>query len=357
MARRPRRSSAAGRCRSSIYGVASIIFFLIVFFNTKERVVPPKAQKTSVLKGGKDLGDLVTNGPWLILVATTITFILFVALRGNMTAHYFKYYVGSQTVTLPAVLSFLPKSAIGTQVWGWESLVSVFNTSNQILSLARGRHAGAVRGADRGPQDGVHGPLRDRDRSTASFYVLKPDQLPLIFGINLLGSITGGPIIALLMTMYADTADYGEWRKGRRATGLIFSASIFSQKQGWAIGAWVALALMNSVGFVANTAQTASSLHGLVLLMSLLPAGIGVVSMVILMFYPLHERKMARSRSSLRSVAQPTGPNRPSRPRIFCAGRPRCRSKGPRRPRRGARPMRRHNARRGLRWRPSARRA
>jgi GPH family glycoside/pentoside/hexuronide:cation symporter len=55
----------------------------------------------------------------------------------------------------------------------------------------------------------------------------------------------------------------------------------------------VALALMNSVGFIANTAQTASSLHGLVLLMSLLPAGIGVLSMVILMFYPLHERKMA----------------------------------------------------------------
>src|SRR5271157_751772 len=95
------------------------------------------------------------------------------------------------------------------------------------------------------------------------------------------------------MTMYADAADYGEWRKQRRATGLIFSASIFSQKQGWAIGAWVALALMNSVGFVANTAQTPGSLHGLVLLMSILPAAIGLVSMVALMFYPLHERKMA----------------------------------------------------------------
>ena len=63
--------------------------------------------------------------------------------------------------------------------------------------------------------------------STASFYVLKPDQLLLIYGINALGSITGGPLSALLWAMYADTADYAEWKTGRRATGLIFSASIF----------------------------------------------------------------------------------------------------------------------------------
>jgi GPH family glycoside/pentoside/hexuronide:cation symporter len=128
---------------------------------------------------------------------------------------------------------------------------------------------------------------------TASFYLLKPDQLLLMFTMNCIGSITGGPLIALMMSMYADTADYGEYVKHRRATGLIFSASIFSQKQGWAVGAWVALALMNSVGFVANTAQTPRSLHGLVLLMSVLPAALGIVSLIILAFYPLNEGRMS----------------------------------------------------------------
>ena len=136
--------------------------------------------------------------------------------------------------------------------------------------------------------------------STASFYFLRPDQLPLIFGINLLGSITGGPLIALLWAMYADTADYAEWKRGRRATGLIFSASIFSQKQGWAIGAWVALALMQNVGFVANTVQTPSSLHGLVLLMSVIPASLGVLSIVIVLFYPLNEARMSQIASDLK---------------------------------------------------------
>jgi GPH family glycoside/pentoside/hexuronide:cation symporter len=136
--------------------------------------------------------------------------------------------------------------------------------------------------------------------STASFYVLKPEQVGLIFAINLLGSVTGGPLSALLWAMYADTADYAEWKKGRRATGLIFSASIFSQKQGWAIGAWVALALMQSVGFVANTTQTADSLHGLVLLMSVIPAAIGILSIVLVLFYPLNERRMSQIASDLK---------------------------------------------------------
>ena len=30
-----------------IYGVAAVAFFLIVFFNTRERVVPPKAPRTT----------------------------------------------------------------------------------------------------------------------------------------------------------------------------------------------------------------------------------------------------------------------------------------------------------------------
>jgi GPH family glycoside/pentoside/hexuronide:cation symporter len=211
-----------------IYGIASVIFFLIVFFNTKERVLPPKAQKTTF---GKDLGDLVSNGPWVVLLVSTITFILFVALRGNVTAHYFKYYVGSQTLTLP---SFLPKAMAGTQVWGWESLVSMFNTSNQVLSLLGVMLVPFV------------ARILGRKRafivlfviaiaSTASFYVLRPDQMLLIFGINAIGSLTGGPLSALLWAMFADTADFAEWKTGRRATGLIFSASIFATKQGWGI--------------------------------------------------------------------------------------------------------------------------
>ena len=270
-----------------IIGIAAVISFLIVFFNTKERVLPPKAQKTSVLK---DLGDLVTNRPWWILLATTIAFIFFCALKGSVEAHYFKYYVGTQTLTLP---SWLPKIG-GTQTWGWESLVSAFKASNQALSLVGALLVPFV--VKRiGSKPTFVLLFVTAILATGSFYVLQPDQLGLIFGINALGSITGGPLSALMAAMYADTADYAEWKTGRRATGLVFSASIFAQKFGWGWGSGLSLVLLNTVGFVANQAQSPETLHGLLKLMSIYPAICGVLAILILViFYPLNEAKMGQ---------------------------------------------------------------
>lgn len=272
-----------------IIGVAAIIFFLLTFFNTRERVSPPKAQKTSV---ARDLGDLFTNGPWLILLVTTLTFILFVAVRGSVTAHYFKYYVGTQDVVVPF--------GGGVKSYSFEWLVSAFNTSGQLASLVGVLlvpfFAKAV-----GRKVAFISLFAVAVVSTAAFYVLQPNQVWWLLGVNLIGSATGGPLSALIWAMYADTADYGEWKTGRRATGLVFSASIFSQKEGWAIGAAVGLGLLSMVGFKANVAQNVETLHGLKLLMSVIPAGFGVISIVLVMLYPLNEKKVAQIGADLKA--------------------------------------------------------
>ncbi len=278
-----------------VIGVLAVASFLIVFFNTRERVQPSKEQQTSVLK---DLGDLVTNRPWLILLLTTITFIFFVALRGNATAHYFKYYVGTQTITLP---DFLPASIAGTQTWSWESLVSIFNTSNQVLSLI-GAILVPFLARKIGNKPAFVLLFVIAITATAAFYVLQPEQLWLILAVNAIGSITGGPLSALLWAMYADTADYAEWKTGRRATGLVFSASIFAQKFGWGWGGGLSLIMLNGVGFVANQVQSPEAKHGLVKLMSLYPAACGLLSIAIfLLLYPLNETKIAEIAADLKA--------------------------------------------------------
>lgn len=276
-----------------IIGTIAVGCFLLTFFGTRERVSPPPEQKTSV---ARDLGDLFTNVPWLVLLATTITFILYVAARSSVTVHYFKYYVGTQTVSLPA---WLPKVG-GTQEWGFESLVSWFNGTGQIASLV-GVILLPFYAERAGKKVAFVSLFVIAILCTSAFYLLKPTQLGLIYGLNLIGSATGGPLSALIWAMYADAADYSEWRKGRRATGLVFSASIFSQKQGWAIGAWVSLGLMASVGFVANQAQTPETLRGLILLMSVVPAALGIVSIIIVLFYPLNEKRVAEIAVALKA--------------------------------------------------------
>ncbi|MBQ4215365.1 MAG: MFS transporter, partial [Bacteroidales bacterium] len=74
-----------------IVGVFAVLFFFITFKGTKERVHPPKnVAKNSV---GKDLKELFTNKPWLILVFATLTFILYTATKSSVTVHYFKYII------------------------------------------------------------------------------------------------------------------------------------------------------------------------------------------------------------------------------------------------------------------------
>jgi len=263
-----------------VYGIAATIFFLITFFGTRERVTPPEGQKTSI---GRDLKDLFTNKPWVILLCTTVTFILYIATRMSVTAHYFKYYVGHQHVNF----------GFYQAEWGFEGLVSAFNTLGQACSIG-GVLLVAFISRALGKKRAFIVLYVLSLIATAAFYFIKPGQVWLMFLLQGLGSAAGAPLSALIWAMYADTADYSEWRNGRRATGLVFSASTMSQKFGWAIGALAATEVMTLTGFVPNAKQTEESLHSLVLLVSLIPAGLGLLSLIPLSLYKLDEKTMLK---------------------------------------------------------------
>ncbi|MBN1302493.1 MAG: MFS transporter [Melioribacteraceae bacterium] len=277
-----------------VYGIMAIVFFLIAFKGTKERVQPPKTQKSSVKK---DLYELVTNAPWLILLTVTITFILFVAVRGSVTVHYFKYFIGSQNISLPF---------LDSDTYNFEAITSAYNTIGQISAflgvLMVSWFAKKV-----GKKKAFMILFVVAIVSTGAIYFLTADQLGLIFFLQITGSMTGGPLSVLIWAMYADTADYAEWKRGRRATGLIFSASTMSQKFGWAFGAYVALSLMSSVGFEANVAQSADSLQGLIALFSIIPAGFGVLSTLLLFLYPLNDNKVEEITTELQERRKERG--------------------------------------------------
>ncbi len=295
-----------------IYAIAAAVCFFITFAVTHERVQPIAKERTSVKN---DLKDLSKNVPWMLLFAVTILFILFVCIRMSVTTHYFKYYIGEQVapwlthlsnflvghilnplfgVFGKAPLELLPDS----HAYGFDVLTSIFNTIGQAVSLA-----------------GVllipwFTKLAGRKKAliilfvtalvcTTAFWFLKPQNLVMIFFLQALGSITGGPISALLWVLYADTADYSEWKTGRRATGLVFSASIMSNKLGWAFGSMLAAFILDKTGFIANVVQGVNVLNGLKAMMSVIPSAIGIVALVLLLLYKLDEPVMAKIKAEL----------------------------------------------------------
>jgi GPH family glycoside/pentoside/hexuronide:cation symporter len=99
--------------------------------------------------------------------------------------------------------------------------------------------------------------------------------------------------------MFADTADYSEWRTGRRATGLIYSASGMSNKFGWVIGGALAASLLALYGFKANVAQTVEGQHGIRLLMAIAPAVGTLLAGLGMFFYRLNEATMKKIQGEL----------------------------------------------------------
>jgi GPH family glycoside/pentoside/hexuronide:cation symporter len=294
------------------YGIAAVIFFFITFISTRERIQPIAKEKTSLKN---DLLDLSKNIPWMMLFLVTVLFILFVCIRLSVTAHYFKYYIGEQVIPwltglinsllgiFNLLLTGIGKEAIAPlaagHAYGFEVLASIFNTIGQALSLVGVAlvpwFANLV-----GRKKAVIILFIGAMICTASFYFFRPENLLPIFVFQTIGSMMGGPISTLLWVMYADTADYSEWKTGRRATGLVFSASIMSNKFGWVIGSMIAGLILSWTGFIPNALQNINVQNGLKSMMSIIPVAAGIIALLILiLFYKLDEKTMESIKSDL----------------------------------------------------------
>jgi GPH family glycoside/pentoside/hexuronide:cation symporter len=135
--------------------------------------------------------------------------------------------------------------------------------------------------------------------TTAAYYFAGPNDLTFLYVMNILGGFFSGPVSPLIWAMFADSADYSEWKTGRRATGLVFSAGTFAQKMGWTIGGTLAGLLLGFYGFQANVAQSVGSLHGIRLLVSLIPAVAATLAAIVMYFYMIDEKKLKQISSDL----------------------------------------------------------
>ncbi|MEO7598047.1 MAG: MFS transporter, partial [Opitutus sp.] len=128
---------------------------------------------------------------------------------------------------------------------------------------------------------------------------------------NVVGTFAAGPPPAIVWSFYADSADYGAWKFGRRTTGLVFSAAVFAQKIGLAVGSAMLGWILTFVDFVPNAVQTPRSLMGIKFVFSLLPGAIGLLSGLAICLYKLDDPTVKRIEQELVArqlgVPVPTG--------------------------------------------------
>jgi Na+/melibiose symporter-like transporter len=124
----------------------------------------------------------------------------------------------------------------------------------------------------------------------AMFMLLSSDSIGATFALEYLRAISFAPAIPLLWAMFADVADYAEWKTGRRTTGVIYATIMFSLKAGLSLGGAIAGWLLSAYGYVPNVEQTAKALMGIRLTISIYPAIFYAIIMVCLVFYQIGKK-------------------------------------------------------------------
>ncbi len=255
----------------TLFAVVCTCLFFVAFAFTKERVEPPAKQKSSV---GQDLLDLLKNPPWIVLALLSLATLVYVAMRSAVILFYFDYYVGKKMLATPFMVSGTVTIILALSMTKW-------------LTRTFGKRRCYV------------GCMLVAALSSVAFYFARPDDIVYLFIVQIIFSIPSGLTMPLLWSMYADAADYGEWKNGRRATGLVFSAATFAQKSGFAIGGWLAMVLLSFYGYEPNVPQTDRALHGIRMMLSIYPAIGATIAAMLVWFYPLKEETLGQIETEL----------------------------------------------------------
>jgi len=269
----------------AVMSVLAVVLFLITFATTKERVSPPKGQKTSPVQ---DFKDLLLNVPWLLAAGATVFQLIYLVMRGGSIMYYFEYFVKGQDVVLFGKTHSYTHNELVTAFLLSGTLVTVLGAMlTSFISRALGKSKTYAMFL------GISGV------ACGAFYVLRPDQVVMMFVLQLITSFCVGFVAVLQWAIYTDIADYSEWKKGRRATGLIMAASMFALKLGVAIGGAAVAWMLAGYGYAPNAEQTPQVLQGIRLSMSVCPAVFAFVGVGLMLFYPLNRKKMLQIETEL----------------------------------------------------------
>ncbi len=250
-----------------------IIFSLITFYSTRERVKPTKiSSKSDVLN---DLKDLLRNKPWLILLVIGFVFVTYNSIKQGITVMYFKRYANNEILAASYFITLLLVSILAAFIttplakrFGKKRLLTLSMISSGLLA--------------------------------GSIYFCSPTDIVSIFILGNLSEIGAAIIPVLFFSMLGDASDYSEYKTSRRATGLVYSAGTFAMKFGGGVAGAIAGFILSAKGYDGQSELiTTEALEGIKQLMSVIPAVIVICGTSLLYIYPLNNKRMVEIETEL----------------------------------------------------------
>ena len=264
------------------------LLFLLTFAMTRENVKTAPKQ-SNVLA---DLGSLLHNSPWWILLGAVLFFNFFNAIRYSTIPYFFASVIDSG-------------AELGIFSWRFAFYAGMFLSVGEVANML-GVAATTPITRRIGKKNTFLYSLIALIAASIAFYFVPATQggFWAMMLIQVVICILTGIVSPLVWSMYADISDYAELKFNTASTGLIFSSSSMAQKFGGAIGGSAVMWILAAVGY--NTAegavQTAGAIEGIKVLMSWIPAGVAVLSLIFIVLYPLSTSRMREIGAKLSEV-------------------------------------------------------
>jgi sugar (glycoside-pentoside-hexuronide) transporter len=245
-----------------IYAAGSIFFYLLAFKNLKE-TIPVKKTSEPILGTFRALKN---NWPWLIIFSSSFLFWIGFIARVSTVPYFFQYDLHRDDLTwLAYSLDFVSLATAFLLPWvcRWTSKRTAW-----VLGLV-----GMVIG-----------------QLIVYLGVCSGHSVAIIMAGWTFGFLSSGMAMAMPFSVLSDSVDYGEWKNGVRAAGLLTAiGAAFCLKAGAGLGGAIPLWIMGNCGYVPNVEQTAASLRGIEFNFIWLPAICLALSTIPVLFYKRFE--------------------------------------------------------------------
>ena len=241
------------------------IFMFITFYSTKERVQPPKEQKNNLKQ---DFKDLIKNRPWLVLLVIGLLFNVYNSIKQGIVIIYFSHYLNNQLLAASFLVALMFASIGGAMVTA--PLGKKLGKRNLFIYALI--FSGGV---------------------NALLAFCGPENIGAIFTIGIVSEFAAAIFPTLFFVMLGDAADYSEFKNGRRATGLIYSAGSFATKFGGGIAGAIIGLILGAFHYSGQDAESIKgAIPGIIMLMSWIPAIIAFIAAGFMFLYPLNQKKL-----------------------------------------------------------------
>jgi Na+/melibiose symporter-like transporter len=277
--------------RNVTSGIVFVVVMAAAAVLVRKLIRTPESETSDTQK---DVVDLITNVPWLILLTIGFLFMMFNGIKIGATAYYFKHYVGT-AVDPGQYFGWLPDWLIA----GQEILVSAYFAAVLAISVVGALCTGFLSRLI-GTKNLFVLSLFLGGLILTPIYFLAPTQVYTLFALGIASEFFAAIMPTLFFSMLGDSADYSEWKNNRRATGLVYSAGTFINKTGGGFAGALILIVLAAYGYDGmDPATIPGSVGGMKALMSWIPSAFAFVGAAIMLLYPLNDTRMRQIEADL----------------------------------------------------------